>query len=341
MKKHSKLIQIVLLGLLLLGSALIDWPAVVRSAKDLSKPSQPAGDSAAALVSDSIQAVQSLADRTKDRITRSAKLAIAADFENIDANLWGLTVDQDDVPLPGVTIQAHTRYWKPVSLTMAPGFIQRTAVSGPDGRFAITGDKGDIIAIELMEKAGYQLEKTAPNTIGTRADYGFSTNANHPIVFKLWKDTARQPLLLRDVILHVIPDGRAYTVDLASGKYVQSEGGAGDVRLRMKRPLTAGRWDHFAWTYDVEVVDGGLIELPREIYTAPVQGYTNQLQCFTPIITNRWDTFKHTEFVLKLRGGKAYARFKLEVSAMESDDPRDAYFKIHSAFNPTGSRKLN
>lgn len=342
MKSNAKTIRwAALVALVLLGWGLIDWPGVVRSAKDLSTPSPTPGESAVTVVSESLQAVMSIATKTKARITRATKLAALAEFENINASLWGLTLDQDDLPLPGVTVRVMIRYSKPTSMLMGFGFIPRETVSGPDGRFAIIGDKGDMMEIRAMEKVDYQIEKTAPGFIGYGSEYAFPTNANRPIIFKLWKDSARQPLIIRGLTFGMIPDGRAYTVDLAAGKQSQSEDAAGDVRLRVTRPVTAGLWDNYAWTYDVDVVEGGLIEVRKEIYIAPTEGYTNQFQCFNPAATSGWGGFNHAQFVLKLRGGKAYARLEVEVWARYGDNPRDALIKIRSAFNPTGSRKLN
>ena len=342
MKKPSPSIQWAALGLLLLlGWAVIDWPALVQAVHDRSGPPSASDNPGSTVISDSVRAVASFARMTKAKLTRPARIAAMVEAENTNANLWGLTVDQDDAPLPGVRVDVVIRQLRAVSSVVIPDFIPRQAISGTNGRFAITGARGDLLEIRALEKPGYQPERTTPKAIGFGAEYDFPTNSAHPIVFKLWKESARQPLILREPHLWIVPDGRPYIIDLATGKQTPSDDAVGDVRIRVTRPMTAGLWDHFAWSYDLEPLNGGLIEIPKEIYLAPSEGYTNRFHSVNPATTSGWSAFHRAQFVLKLRGGQAYARLKLEVWAQYGDNPRDGLIILHSAFNPTGSPRLN
>jgi hypothetical protein len=255
--------------------------------------------------------------------------------KNMPIDFYGLVIDQDSNPLPGVKIKSSLRHWK-----MAPpdyGFIGADeipleATTGADGRFELTGASGDVFGV-LLYKDGYEAG-SEKNGFGA-GSYSYA----NPVIFKMWKTGEKAQLVTGSKFWGIVPDGRVYTIDFLQGTKTESANTPGDIRISVLRSSQIQPRTKFNWSFSIQAIDGGLIETDDPfMYLAPGGGYESPYQ-FTMNATNAdWKReLNGLQFYLKSRNGQLYGRVKFDIIP----DYRDvSVFNVNWAVNPSGSRNL-
>lgn len=274
--------------------------------------------------------------------SRLEQLRSIAQKSNRPIQFFGLVLDQDNNPIPDVRVTLEIRVAKEVT----PGVIDdlfdtSVLTTGRDGRFSLTDARGALLGVKALEKAGY-----VPSEKAFRKSYWywrdtshvFHPNAEHPEVFRMWKQAGAERLV-RNGIGHAIPyNGSGTNFDLINGKAVA---GAGDMRVTLVRNPQQIQWGqrNYEWTATIEVPNGGVIESDDEqMYQAPSDGYRPKCVIHMAADDANWTDSKNAAIYLKLRGGQYYGRAELKF--MVGSDRAVTPFSITAFVNPSGSRNL-
>jgi len=275
--------------------------------------------------------------------TRLEQLREIARKSNKPIQFFGLVLDQDDNPIPSVKVTLAIRTAKEVTPDVIDDLFEHPVMmTGADGRFALTDARGALLSVEAMEKSGYEVSEKSLN----RAHYWywrdpsqvFHPDAGRPEVFRMWKKTGAEKLVLQDRMTRIPYDGRVVTFDLLTGRETAA---GGDFRVALVRNPQQVKWGqrNYEWMLTIESVDGGLsVSSDEQMYRAPADGYQPRLVIHMPADDPQWTDDKSVEFYLKSRGGKHYSSVKLGVM-VGSEKPATG-LSVRSFLNPSGSRNL-
>jgi len=268
-------------------------------------------------------------------------LRAIANLANRPIEFFGLVLDQDGKPVPGVKISLQVRLMKePRPGAIGDLFEDIATLSDGNGLFSLADSKGSVLTVKALEKEGYE-----PSSKTTNRSYRYWDNENvrfkpdaaRPEVFRMWKNAGAETLVRKGISSPLRYDGTASTFDLLDDE----KASRGDIRvtlLRNPQQITFGQ-RNYEWTLALESLDGGLIESNDEqMYLAPADGYQPKLVIHMPPDASNWTDEKIFNVYLKLRGGKQYAR--AEIKALVGSDRATTPFYITSYVNPTGSRNL-
>lgn len=272
--------------------------------------------------------------------SRIAEVRQVMNQANQPVSFWGLVVDQNDEPLPGVRVKLSLKHTREV----LPGATQDVfdyfdTVTDARGLFSLTGKKGALLSVEKMEKEGYE----AGNVSGRPFWYApalenmrYLPNAQKPEVFRMWKLAGAEKLLSKNIGTRIPYDGTPIYFDLLKA---QETARGGDIKVTLTRtPLNIKRGrQRYAWTATIEAVDGGVISSTDEfMYLAPEAGYEPKLVVSVSADDPAWSPQKSVSFYLKTKG--KYARVRAEF-ATDSEKPKTG-FMLGAYINPNGSRNL-
>lgn len=266
-----------------------------------------------------------------------------AQTSNKPIQFYGLVIDQDSNPIPGVKVTLSIRTTK----ESMPGkindvFEYPVMNSDAQGRFAITDARGALLSVQSLEKSGYESSEKSLN----RAHYWywsdprevFHPKSEKPEVFHMWKKMGSERLVRKGIGQRIPYDGTPADFDLLEGKAVASGGDLHVMLVRNPLRITYGQ-THYEWTATVEAPDGGVIETSDEqMYRAPAEGYQSKLVVHMAADDPQWTDMKTVTVYLKLRGGKYYGRVQLEFNV--GSDRQATPFYVTSFVNPSGSRNL-
>jgi hypothetical protein len=270
-----------------------------------------------------------------------AELRGLARLANRPIEFYGLVIDQDGTPIPGVKVTFQVRVMKePRPGAMGDLFDDITTTSDARGHFSLTDAKGSVLTVKVLEKEGYQPSSKAINRSYRYWDNEndrFKPDAVQPEVFRMWKKVGAEQLVRKGISAPLRCDGTAVTFDLLNGSVASS----GDLRVTLVRnpnQITYGQ-RNYEWTFTVEVVNGGLVESNDEqMYRAPAEGYQPKMVIHMPADATDWTAEKSFNLYLKLRGGQQYGRAELKV--LVGSDRQTTPFYITSFINPSGSQNL-
>lgn len=288
---------------------------------------------------------EKLLNQTRARLTRPAQAAASAQAMNVPVQFWGKILDQDDVPLSGVKVRANVRHWRGNLLgSVETDFIRQEATSNSDGRFEISGATGDVLAIEALEKEGYEPEPIALRWFGYNISTNISPDLNNPVVLRMWQKDVASELITGNKHFRIVPDGRAYTVDLVQGKITESATVPGDFRIWISRPQDVAEFGQkYDWSCAIEPIGGGVLEeddVYSSMYLAPSDGYLASFYRTIQTSSKRWSPGFRTRLYLRTRGGAVYSRLKLDTSSFYSPEDHNGRIWIQYALNTNGSRIL-
>jgi len=330
MKKSS----VILVILLLLVALLVWWrwlrvhsvPEQTVAKSKATAPTAPKSPGAIAREQKELEVVRELAEKSNKPI-----------------QFYGLVLDQDYNPVPGVKVTFSVRATK----EPAPGMIRDefdypVVNSDAGGRFALVNAKGALLSVKSLEKAGYEASEKSVN----RAHYWYWSDPRavfhpdplKPEVFRMWKKAGAEVQIVKGIGYRIPCDGTPTEFDLLEGRPVKI---GGDLRVMLARyPLQIAYGQrNYEWTATIAAVDGGLIESTQEqMYRAPVDGYQSQIVIHMSADDPQWTDMKDIAVYLKLRGGKYYGRVQVELS-VGSDRPTTPVY-VRSFVNPNGSRNL-
>ncbi len=270
-----------------------------------------------------------------------AELRGLARLANRPIEFYGLVIDQDDNPIPGVKVTFQIRVMKePSTGAIGDLFDDVTTTSDASGHFSLTDSKGSVLTVKALEKEGYQ-----PSSKATNRSYRYWDNetdrfkpvAGQREVFHMWKKSGAETLVRNGISSPLRYDGTPSTFNLLEKEEVDN----GDIRVTLVRnPQQIIRGQrNYEWTLTMESLNGGLIESSDEqMYRAPADGYQPKLVIHMPADAADWTDAKTFNVYLKLRGGKQFAR--VEIKALVGSDRATTPFYITSYVNPSGSRNL-
>ena len=261
-----------------------------------------------------------------------------AHYHSID--FYGLVVDQDSNPVPNVKINV-TILQQQISPPTATGdfpltnsLIHREKETGADGRFQITGEMGQDLTIESIQKSGYEVEPDfCPHTFA--ASNGWFRD---PMTFKMWNTNIHEQLIIGEKKFQIVPDGKPYYIDLVGGTITQTE--SGNLKVWVKYPEQAERGQIYDWSCFVEVVNGGL--QPGDSYSmfsAPANGYVSDFSLQQKIRGGQSGTIGDRRFYITLNNGSIFGRMQIDLIApFNAGIP--GMIRLSYAINPSGSRIL-
>lgn len=279
----------------------------------------------------------------------AAKPELKAQLQQImnDANrpisFFGLVIDQDANPIPGVKVTLQIRRTKEVgAVGIGDTFDYPTLTTGEDGRFTLTGANGALLAVKSLEKSGYE-----PSVKALRSSYwywrepkdAFYPNAERPEVFRMWKKAGAEKLVRKGFGKPLLGDGTPAKFDLLDGRIVTQ---GGDLRVTLERVPHKVEWGqrNYEWTITVEAIDGGIVESHDEqMYRAPAEGYQPKFSIHMAANDANWTDTKDAAAYVKIRGGKFYGRVEMKFM-VGSDREAGTPFNMTSFINPSGSQNL-
>lgn len=154
----------------------------------------------------------------------------------------------------------------------------------------------------------------------------------------MWKQGQHEPTVSQKGFYGFQPDGRAYVVDLLTGKNVEGNAEHGDLPVRIIRPDTIKPREKYLWALEIAVVDGGLVEAGDDyLYQAPEAGYLPAVKIEMDPEKAGWTSVLKKAYYLKSRGGKVYGAVQMTVRPNYGNG---SSMQIESVLNPNGSRNL-
>ena len=208
-----------------------------------------------------------------------AKIRQMIEVRNVAINFWGQIVDQDGLPLPAVRIDYTYSIYHGNDQGVA--WIDFEAKKGQtasdsDGLFAITDLKGHDLTIESLTKSGYVHRgrwQLAYNFYGEMPELKFEPRRDKPVRITMIRTTATESLVHLKGGVDVSGNGTVERWNLWTGEADAN----GDLAITLRRePAVIERPDQLAaWSADLQIVGGGIIEAPwdEEVRRAPESGY--------------------------------------------------------------------
>ncbi|HZL79492.1 MAG TPA: hypothetical protein VFC17_11625, partial [Candidatus Limnocylindrales bacterium] len=256
--------------------------------------------------------------------------------KNSPIEFFGRFIDQDSNALSGVNVKLVIRQWYvpvPGILNSEGREIHLEKTTDLDGRFEINGEKGDAIDVESTKKDGYQVEP------GKRTYGAVSGRYESPVSFKMWATNIHEQLITGERKFQIVPDGRAYFINLTDGTIAES--GTGDLKVWVKYPAQVTRGQLYDWSCEIDAINGGLLEEPlgTAMYSAPADGYTPSFQLQQQIKGGQYGEIGERHFYVRLKDGQEYGQITINLYASYTDQI-PGLIRLSYAINPSGSRIL-
>jgi hypothetical protein len=249
---------------------------------------------------------------------------------------YGLVVDQDTNALADVTVQlevSESYFDNSFQVSeSATNFVKKT---GPDGRFEVTGVTGHMVTVENITKPGYEPGILQKHYGQFGAQSGSYTD---PVIFRLWSTNLHQQLIRGKTSFEIVPDGRAYQIDLTNGTI--SESAQGDLKVWVRAPAQTVRGQDYDWSCEVDMINGGLLEQPPgAISLAPTEGYVPSFKFQGRLKGGQRGTPGEKCFYVQLNGGQEYGAIRIEMIAPYNKQI-PGLIRLSYTVNPSGSRLL-
>ena len=245
-------------------------------------------------------------------------------------------IDQDGNPVSGVKVTFGVERLvalDPAQMEIVAKYSNPERTTDADGRIEIHGEIGNGIGIGMVTKDGFLLSPKAPRGFG-----GSSGSYENPLVFKMWKEGAKEPLIGGNHVFG-IDSGKTYTLNLVAGKKIEGIS-EGDLLVSITRPSGVKPRDKFQWSFTLEAKRGGFTDPDPDdefMYVAPRSGYLPKIEMQFDPSNPDWTPVINKTFFFFSREGQVYGRAKIEI---------DSIYNVHSAIqidytlNPNGSRYL-
>jgi hypothetical protein len=242
-----------------------------------------------------------------------------AELNDEDIVLYGRVMDQFASPVPGAQIAASIQ----VNNGTRVGADKISLVTDGNGFFTISGYKGKALGINVS-KAGYVLATT-----NTRFVYSllwpeserYVPDAGNPVVIKMWKLQGAEPLVSINKEYRLPFTSTPIYFDLVAGKIVPA---GGDVRITVNRPAgEVSEHNPQDWGFEIEAVDGGLIETSGNeeavTFAAPENGYQSS-DALTVSSNHHGVGIIQQAFFVQSRNGQVYSKLGLSFGINEKPD---------------------
>jgi hypothetical protein len=254
---------------------------------------------------------------------------------NLPIDFYGLVIDQNSNPIPGVEIKSGVRHWvmpDPTTELAGSTNILLTATTGVDGRFELSGATGDVFGI-LLRKDGYILSPKTPGGFAAG-----TSSYNTPVIFRMWRKGPEEQLISGRHVFG-IDSGKIYTLNLITGKKIEGEA-EGDLLVTITRPPNAKPRDKFPWSFSIQAIQGGFAQPdPNDefMYIAPASGYQPTIAVQFDTNDLDWIGVVNKQFFFCSRNGQVYGRGDVEVRSIYN---ANSAIRISYTLNATGSRDL-
>jgi hypothetical protein len=156
----------------------------------------------------------------------------------------------------------------------------------------------------------------------------------------MWSTNIHEQLITGEKKFHIVPDGRAYFINLTDGTI--SESGEGDLKVWVKRPDQIAYGKRYDWSCEMDAINGGFLQetdANSSMYSAPADGYVSLFQ-FEQKIGSGWGDSTGTQrFYVTLKNGQEYGRISIELYAYYNNQI-PGMIRLSYVINPSGSNIL-
>lgn len=271
---------------------------------------------------------------------RALKSKSIMESKNVPVKFYGQVVDQNEQPMAGVAVRAHSREWhmkNPFQPEAKMHYDGKT--TGADGLFAFDSFHGDTFFVDSISKEGYIL------TTKTEKGYSYGPLKHHyvpnplvPVIFRMWKTNGAVPLFVVSFNKSIPQDGTVLSFDLRRSKRVAFPSEHTDLRITLAQHAPPGQRNArvpFDWNFTIEVPNGGLVETQDEfLYLAPEQGYQSKWSVAYLKDHPEWKARREVHFYLRNRGGQQYGCLKVDFRPEAGDTT--GFLSIEGYLNPNG-----
>lgn len=252
-------------------------------------------------------------------------------------NFYGKVVDYStSTPISGVEVKL---VWNDLS---PEGSSRGTVITDAEGAFSLTGIKGKGISVQAITRDGYVRSK-----VGSQFSFEYAAffekhyhqpDPNKPVIFRMKKKGVAEPLVYRDTLYGIAPDGTPHYLDLKTGSKTVGGAPCGDLELRLTR-ADSGNPDRPDWALTIQGVGGaGLAESAEEfMFEAPADGYVNQVRVEQRDGSPDYQSQTYRNYYVRLADGKTFARIETHVFSRYNEG---AAVNVTVYLNPSGSRNL-
>lgn len=249
-------------------------------------------------------------------------------------DFFGKIVDQTNAPVDDVEVSCER-----LAVGGESGIIHTRYRSDTNGLFSITGVQGKSMTITVY-KEGYQ---TVPDSSSQSFEYcdffehNFHTpNPSTPVMFKLWKYTAPEPMYSWRITGVMKCDGAQLWLDFLNGKVNPT----GDVGFSLVRGSTVPGYLQQEYSITIHAAKGGgVVVIPGEcecrMYEAPADGY----QPFVKIVQTNDVSYKVTK-ILNIYSRTSEGKYAAVQAQINQYNEPSAGFRASVYYNPSGSRNL-
>jgi Carboxypeptidase regulatory-like domain len=246
-------------------------------------------------------------------------------------NFYGKVVDENGKPIQGAAVRFQ---WTDMSET---GTTEKITQTDEQGMFSLTNEKGKRLLV-FVSSAGYHAVNRGRASFEYAAFFEpnyIEPDSNDPVIFRMIKKGASEPLIQRGpILLRARNDGTSTNLDLTTARSTAS--GSGNLAVRIsKGPSINNRFD---WIATVEGLGGaGLIHSTDEfMLMAPADGYQRKLTFAQKARDEQYQAQMQTRFYVKTGDGK-YARVEMRIIPEYNET---AALDLTVYLNPSGSRNL-
>jgi hypothetical protein len=176
----------------------------------------------------------------------------------------------------------------------------------------LTNLKGHGFDVKSITKEGYELSgKVARSYYYSATAEPFHPDANNPVIFKMWRNGPKEPLISGSKFYGIKPDGRPFTIDFAQQTKTEGTNFPGDIIVRVERPGNIPPGANFDWSYSIEAINGGILPTTDEFtYRAPDKEYQLKYEFKMSATNSNWRSeIKDQQFYFKSRSGNVCGTF--------------------------------
>jgi len=259
-------------------------------------------------------------------------------------DFYGKVIDQDGNPLAGVTVIGE--------LVLNDGTYggvktqKYNTTSDGSGLFEFTDLHGAGLGITI-NKSGYENEW---KNYAYQSPDGRKSGPIDRAIYKMWSTNSHQQLATGNKSFEIVPYGRPYFINLTDGTI--SEQAGGDLKVWIQYTNQPVRGQLYDWSAGIEVINGGLWEVPQAamnsgfigeftipMYITPTDGYVPSFTLKGQIKGGQREEIGNRYFYLRLNGGKEYGKLGINLFA-PYNNKIPGMVRLSYAINPSGSRVL-
>jgi hypothetical protein len=230
----------------------------------------------------------------------------------VPIEFYGKVIDQDHRPVADATIHFQ---WTDLS---PKGTSNHTTVSDSNGIFALRGKHGKSLGVRVG-KVGYYTVDGGQGMVGFEyaspyEEWFYEPDEALPVIFRLLKKGAAEPLLQCSVELELPGNGSGRAVDLLVGKIAVT----GQLQIKTWKPplSTEPIPKPYDWRIIIEIPGGGFVEHQDTFpFTAPEAGYVSSVDLhMSPDLGPQWRVGIEKNYYFRFGTSPRYGRLILRTN---------------------------